>query len=92
VVVITMFDAGVSLPATSRSPPARLTHAPPSATTSTRKNLDRHPNCIHAAFMASGTYPTPTPTMPMRARHKNDDEKAQKDSKRRLTYLKEQRP
>lgn len=39
---------------TCRSPPGTPTHAPPCATTA-RKNLDRHPNYILAAYMASGT-------------------------------------
>jgi site-specific recombinase XerD len=42
--------------ATSRSPPATPTHAPQCVTPErARKNLDRHPNYILAAYMASGT-------------------------------------
>ena len=37
-----------------RSPPGTPIGAPPCATTG-RKNLDRHPNYIPAAYMASGT-------------------------------------
>jgi len=41
---------------TSRSPPATPTRAPPCATPKrARQNLDRHPNYILAAYMASGT-------------------------------------
>ena len=38
----------------SRSPPATLIHAP-RCVRPARKNLDRHPNYILAAYMASGT-------------------------------------
>ena len=40
---------------TSRSPPATPTRAPRCGTTGHAKNLDRHPNYILAAYMASGT-------------------------------------
>jgi hypothetical protein len=41
--------------ATSRSPPGTLIRARPFAMTGARQNLDRHPNYILAAYMASGT-------------------------------------
>ena len=50
----TMLDAGVDL-RTSKSQPV---HANPRTTMRydrTRKNLDRHSNCILATYMASGT-------------------------------------
>jgi hypothetical protein len=37
-----------------RSPPATLTRAPTMRYDRARKNLDRHPNYVLAAFMASG--------------------------------------
>jgi hypothetical protein len=40
---------------TSRSPHATPTHAPPCVTTGPGRPLDRHPNYILAAYMASGT-------------------------------------
>jgi integrase/recombinase XerD len=52
--VTTMLDAGVSL----RDVQITARHADPRTTTRynrARKNLDRHPNYILAAFMASGT-------------------------------------
>jgi hypothetical protein len=39
----------------SRSPPAMPIRAPGCGTTGARNNLDRHPNYILAAYMASGT-------------------------------------
>jgi hypothetical protein len=39
----------------SRSPPGTPTRAPRCVTIRARKNLDRHPNYILAAYMASGT-------------------------------------
>jgi site-specific recombinase XerD len=50
----TMLDAGVDL----RDPQIAARHADPRTTVrydSARKNLDRHPNYILAACMASGT-------------------------------------
>jgi len=47
--VTTMLDAGVDL----RDVQIAARHADPRTTT--RKNLDRHPNYILAAYMASGT-------------------------------------
>lgn len=52
--VTTMFDAGVSL----RDVQIAARHADPRTTMRydrARKNLDRHPNYILAAYMASGT-------------------------------------
>ncbi|WP_433791552.1 tyrosine-type recombinase/integrase [Actinoplanes sp. CA-252034] len=52
--VTTMLDAGVSL----RDVQIVARHADPRTTIRydrARKNLDRHTNCILAAFMASGT-------------------------------------
>jgi integrase/recombinase XerD len=52
--VTTMLDAGVSL----RDVQIAARHADPRTTMRydrARKNLDRHPNCILAAYMASGT-------------------------------------
>jgi len=54
----TSFDAGVDLRdvqiAASRSLPVTPTRAPRRVTTGPQ-NLDRHPNYILAAYMASGT-------------------------------------
>ena len=52
--VTTMLDAGVDL----RDVQIAARHADPRTTMRydrARKNLDRHPTYIHAAFMASGT-------------------------------------
>jgi integrase/recombinase XerD len=52
--VTTMLDAGVSL----RDVQIAARHADPRTTMRydrARRNLDRHPNCILAAYMASGT-------------------------------------
>lgn len=52
--VTTMFDAGVDL----RDVQIAARHADPRITmryNRARKNLDRHPNYIHGAYMASGT-------------------------------------
>jgi hypothetical protein len=52
--ITTMLDAGVSL----RDVQIAARHADPKTTMRcdrARKNLDRHPNYILAAFMASGT-------------------------------------
>ena len=47
----TGFDAGVDL----RDVQIAARHAGPSPPGRARKNLDRHPNYILAAYMASGT-------------------------------------
>jgi integrase/recombinase XerD len=55
--VTTMLDAGVSL----RDVQIAARHCDPRTTMRydrARKNLDRHPNYIVAAFMASGTEPS----------------------------------
>jgi site-specific recombinase XerD len=52
--VTTMLDAGVDL----RDVQIAARHADPRTTMRydrARRNLDRHPNCILAAYMASGT-------------------------------------
>ena len=52
--VTTMLDAGVDL----RDVQIAARHADPRTAMRydrARKNLDRHPNCVLAAFMASGT-------------------------------------
>jgi integrase/recombinase XerD len=52
--VTTSLDAGVDL----RDVQIAARHADPRTTMRygrTRKNLDRHPNCILAAYLASGT-------------------------------------
>jgi len=51
--VTTMLDAGVPLRDVQRRPARRPTH--PMRHDRARQNLDRHPNYILAAFMASGT-------------------------------------
>jgi hypothetical protein len=58
--VTTMLDAGVDL----RDVQIAARHADPRTTMRydrARQNLDRHPNYILAAFMASGTRPKPAP-------------------------------
>lgn len=64
--VATMLDAGVSL----RDVQIAARHADPRTTMRydrARKNLDRHPNYILAAYMASGTEQT-VAALPMRVR------------------------
>jgi hypothetical protein len=64
--VTTMLDAGVSL----RDVQIAARHADPRTTMRydrARKNLDRHPNYILAAYMASGTW-APLTTLPMTVR------------------------
>ena len=51
--VTTMLDAGVDLRDVHRCPSRRSAHH--HAVRRARKNLDRHPNYILAAFMASAT-------------------------------------
>jgi Phage integrase family len=68
--VTTMLDAGVDV----RDVQIAARHADPRTTMRhdrARKNLDRHPNYILAAYMASGTWPSPAPTAqtPGDARH-----------------------
>jgi integrase/recombinase XerD len=63
----TGFDAGVDL----RDVQIAARHADPRTTMRydrARKNLDRHPNYILAAYMASGTLPTPDPELMHHAR------------------------
>ena len=65
--VTTMLDAGVDL----RDVQIAARHADPRTTMRydrARKNLDRHPNYILAAYMASGTWAAPRPALPNKAR------------------------
>ncbi|MER7586517.1 tyrosine-type recombinase/integrase [Micromonospora sp. NPDC127501] len=65
--VTTMLDAGVSL----RDVQIGARHADPRTTMRydrARKNLDRHPNYILAAYMASGNVATRQADLPMRTR------------------------
>jgi len=63
----TMLDAGVGM----RDIQNAARYAGPRTTmrlSGPRKNLDRHPNYILAAYMASGTWAAPRPALPNKAR------------------------